>query len=902
MTDLTSEDSLDIAIVGMAGRFPQAADVAQFWRNLIDGRCAVRFFSDAELREAGVSPKLRDNPRYVAASGMLDDIDLFDADFFGYSPREAELMDPQHRVLLECAWEALERAGYDSERYPGLIGVYAGTGMNTYLLSNLDANPGLLETAGGRQLTLASSSDFLATRISYKLGLNGPSVNVQSACSTSLVAAVLACQGLHAYQCDMALAGGVAIDVMSRYGYLYQEDGALSPDGYCRAFDGAARGTVPASGAGLVVLKRVQDAVADGDRIHAVIKGSALNNDGGRRAGYTAPSIDGQTIVINTALANADVEPTSLGYVECHGTGTSLGDPIEIAALTAAFGEQRPDSRCLIGSVKTNIGHLDAAAGVAGLIKAALAVEAGVVPPSLYFNEANPAIDLENSPFAVARTLSTWPRRDGPRRAGVSSFGMGGTNAHLVLEEPPPAPVPSPEAEPQLLVLSARTEPALEAQTLNLALYLAAHPQADLADVAHTLQTGRRAFGYRRYLVCADPTEAVARLRDSPPRILAPGGGRPIALAFAGAGGRTSGAGAQLYRRDPVFRAEFDRCGQLYGPILARPLREVLADRAADPAEEDACHFATQYASARMWQTRGVPVEAVIGCGVGGVVAACVAGAINLADAVLLVVGGAEPAQLSAPGAAQYERAVAQVRWRRPRLPVVSPATGRWLTQREALDPGYWQDALFAAGRLEDGLKTLRAVPGMVVLDVGPGPLITTGPGYEPWAVAALPSAEGDDEQVHDLRAVGELWTRGGRIDLRTLHASPRRRVELPPYPFERRRFWFATPVPVDHPADEAPAQTLLHERPALQNPYVAPSSDIEQLIAGIWRDVLGLREVGLDDNFFELGGTSLLGIEILERLRQRVNAPIQMTLLYEGPTVRTLAKLVQRGGDRGEE
>jgi acyl transferase domain-containing protein len=433
------QTGFEIAIVGLAGRFPGAKDVDEFWRNLRDGVESISFFSDEELIALGVDPETLDDPNYVKAQGTLENVELFDASFFGYTPREAQTMDPQHRLFLECAWEALENAGYDAKKYNGLIGVYAGTSRNTYLLNNLNSKRNLIESISDLQQTkIGNDNDFLTTRASYKLDLKGPAVVVQTACSTSLVAVHLACQGLLSGECDMAMSGGVSIRLPQNMGYFYQEGGIASPDGHCRAFDAEAQGTIGGNGVGIVVLKRLADAVAAGDHIYAVIKGSAINNDGALKVGYTAPSIEGQAEVITKALAMAEIQPETVSYVEAHGTGTTLGDPIEIAALTQAFrANTDQNGYCAIGSVKTNIGHLDATAGVAGLIKTILALKHKEIPPSLHFVQPNPKIDFDNSPFYVNNKLAAWDAHGNSRRAGISSFGIGGTNAHAVLEEAP---------------------------------------------------------------------------------------------------------------------------------------------------------------------------------------------------------------------------------------------------------------------------------------------------------------------------------------------------------------------------------------------------------------------------------------------------------------------------------
>jgi amino acid adenylation domain-containing protein len=517
-----------IAIVGMAGRFPGARNLEQLWRNLREGVDSVRSLSDEELAAMGVPAAQIADPNYVKVAAQPDDVDKFDAGFFGINPREAEILDPQQRVLLEVAWETLEDAGYDPAglgEAGTVVGVFAGSTLSTYLLFNLMPQTALLEAMDPLQLLVGNTGDSLATRISYKLNLRGPSYTIQSACSTSLVAVHNACQSLGNGECDMALAGGVSLNMSLLAGYRRKEGSVFSPDGRCRAFDARAQGILFGGGAGLVALKRLEDALADGDSIRAVIRGSAVNNDGAFKVGYTAPSIDGQAEVITEALAAAGVEAESISYIEAHGTGTRLGDPIEVKALTRAFGAET-DRRQFIpmGSIKTNFGHLDVAAGIAGLIKTVLSLQHRQIPPTLHFAEPNPEIDFAASPVRVNTELADWPADGAPRRAGVSSFGFGGTNAHVVLEEAPELPAQHPawrsaSGEWRLLPLSARSEKALAAAAADLAAHLEAHPDLDLAAVAHTLQVGRRAFENRRVVLCRSLDEAVSALRSLDPQM-----------------------------------------------------------------------------------------------------------------------------------------------------------------------------------------------------------------------------------------------------------------------------------------------------------------------------------------------------------------------------------------------
>lgn len=505
----------EIAVIGMSCRFPGAKNVDEFWQNLKNGVSSISSFSDDELLESGIDTDMLKNPNYVKASGVIPDIEMFDAQFFNFTPREAETTDPQRRIFLECAWEAMENAGYRTGAKDDSTGVYAGVGMNFYLLKNLYTAQRFLTTGSLFQLMIRNEKDFLPLQTCYKLNLKGPGVNIQSACSTSLVAVHFACQSLLNGEIDMALAGGVSLQVPQKSGYLYEQGMVLSPDGHCRTFDAKAKGTVFGSGCGIVVLKRLEDAVNDSDSIYAVIKGSAINNDGSIKVGYTAPGVEGQASVISEAQAVAQINPETITYIEAHGTGTTLGDPVEISALTQAFRHKTPKKEfCAIGSVKSNLGHLDAAAGAAGLIKTALALKNKAIPQSLDFKEPNPDIDFENSPFYVNTKLSEWKTDNMPRRAGVSSFGIGGTNAHIVLEEAPQLDISKTLRTWHLLTLSAKTETALNRAAANLAGYLKENPDIDLADVAYTLQVGRMAFGHRMFLVCQNTNEAAAKLES----------------------------------------------------------------------------------------------------------------------------------------------------------------------------------------------------------------------------------------------------------------------------------------------------------------------------------------------------------------------------------------------------
>ena len=659
--------STEIAIIGMAGRFPGADSLEDFWRNLCAGRESLSALSDEDLQASGIGASVFNQPDYVRVAGLLKDVERFDAAFFGYTPREAAITDPQQRIFLECAWEALENAGYDPQRYDGAIGVYAGSGMNRYLLSNIYSNPAVVDSTDSFAMMIANDKDYLASRISYKLNLRGPSVVVQTACSTSLVAVHLACQALINGECDMALAGGISIKIPHGTGYLYREGGIDSPDGHCRAFDRAARGTVISSGAGVVVLARLADAVANGDRIRAVIKGSAINNDGSQKAGYTAPSAEGQAAVIRAALTLAEVDPATVSYVETHGTGTALGDPIEIAALTRAFRSftSRSDY-CALGSVKTNIGHLDAAAGAAGLIKTVLALENRMLPPSLHFTEPNPEIAFAGSPFYVNAKLTDWQAGPTLRRAGVSSFGIGGTNAHVILEEAPPLAPLAPAKPWQLMLFSARTPAALDAMQDRLARHLRDGVEAPLTDIAYTLHVGRRVFEHRRAGVFQDTLDVAAALGapDSQGRLhsgSADWSPPELVFMFPGQGAQHVTMGLDLYTLEPVYREVVDSCAETLLAHLGFDLRNVLYPHASELASArrridqtiaaQPALFTVSYGLAQLWNSWGVRPTAMIGHSIGEYVAATLAGVFNLEDALRIVALRGRLMQEMPPGA-----------------------------------------------------------------------------------------------------------------------------------------------------------------------------------------------------------------------------------------------------------
>jgi amino acid adenylation domain-containing protein len=900
--EITGLTGFEIAVIGMSGRFPGAGDIEEFWDNLKNGREGISFFSDEELQETGVPDKLLNNPQYVKTYGWLEEIFCFDAEFFGFTPLEAEIMDPQVRLFHQCAYEALEDAGYDASTYKKLIGIYAGASasFDWQARVELSGKSRIFGWFAAKQLT---DKDFLSTRVAYNLSLKGPAVTVDTACSTSLTAIHLACQGLIGGDCDMALAGGVTVPLIIQSGYLYQEGMINASDGHCRAFDARADGSNFGNAVAIVVLKRYTDAAADGDNIYAMIKGSALNNDGDRKAAYTAPSIDGQAGVIRTALRMAEVDPETITYVETHGTGTTLGDPVEIEGLKAAFNTKKKHF-CRIGSVKTNVGHLEMASGVTGFIKTVLALKHRQIPPSLYFETPNPKIDFDNSPFVVNTQLTEWKRLEPglPLRAGVSSFGIGGTNAHVILEEAPTAQSAERKAQSagrqhQLILLSAKTETALEQMTQNLARYLQKYPDIRLADAAYTLQVGREVFPYRRMLVCPgnDTRKAVDLLSPESRKVKTYKSlqdGRPIIFMFSGLGGQYVNMGRDLYQYEPIFRSHMDRCFEILNHLVDYDIKEILYPRPDNsPLERGVPQgrgvlpdinqteisqvvvFIFEYALAQLLMAWGIKPYALIGYSFGEYTAACISGVFSLKDGLKLVVSRGQLLQETPPGVMlsvplpceeitpllnsnaglslsidngpscvvsgpnalidMFEKKMKEKRGlcmrvpaeraihshmmdtaakklaelldtiplNKPNIPYVSNVTGDWLTEQEAVSPGYWARHLRETVRFADGMKTLLKQPGAVLIELGPGRDIST---------LALRYLENDNDaqsrvlnlvrpqhqDISDvyflLNRMGRLWMLGQPIDWDRFYGEEkkqRQRISLPTYPFERQEY-----------------------------------------------------------------------------------------------------------------
>lgn len=893
-----------IAVIGMTGRFPEADTLEQFWSNLKEGRESITFFTEEELVKGNIEKKLVDNPRYVGADGVIRNMDMFDAEFFGINPREAELLDPQHRLFLESAWELMEMAGYDAHSYSGKVSVYTSANFSSYLVRNIMANPEMRASATSFQTLICNDKDFVGTRVSYKLGLTGGSISVGTLCSSSFVAIHLACQSLLNWQCDMALAGAVSLQVSHNESFFYQEGGIGDPDGHCRAFDAKASGTVSGSGLGVVALKRFEDAVKDGDHIYGIIRGSAMNNDGSHKISYTAPSVEGQMEVIAEALALAEVNPETVTYIEAHGTGTQLGDPIEVEALTRAFRMHTDKNQyCAIGSVKTNIGHLVNAGGVASLIKTLLAFEHRQIPASLNYETPNPKINFKESPFFVNDRLKDWNTPDCPRRAGVSSFGIGGTNVHLVVEEPPEGEKSGPSREWHILPLSAKTASALEKQTENLHNYLKKNSESCIADVTFTLQVGRRGFAHRRFVVCKTTKEAEGYIKSE--EALAAQtrfqetSDRPCVFVLTGLEDYNIGSAALLYEKEETFKEHMDSCAafarQAFDVDIHKYLQSYEEETMTDDHRQAVWYktliFCVQYALTKLWIQWGIRPQGVYGCDwVGECVAAQAAGVLTLEDAMKLAVS-ADVRQLKGDA------------FKKPLVPMASYMGDKWLKEEEVVELDYWSKPRtrhWAAG-LELLFKEAEQV--LVVLETS-GAVANHIAGHQAKAASQVVlsslsrNVEGEDAIGALLHTLGHLWLSGVKVDWNGFHEGEHRhRVALPTYPFERKRYWIL-PHKEDNisiHSEEVPKATNItyHARPHMDVKYVAPRNETEEKLCNIWQELLGIEKVGVFDNFFELGGHSLLVAQITSRAREEFNMELPMRNLYDQPTVAFLAEYV---------
>jgi len=1041
-----------IAIVGMSCRFPGADSVEAFWHNIVNGQCAAASISDDELRSAGVPEHFINDDDFVKMAYAVSDIEHFDAAFFQYTPREADITDPQQRLLLECSYEALEHAGYTAQGYSGLIGVYAGIGSMAYYIRNLIPHQELLDSVGTLRMSIGNEKSFAATMVSFKLNLTGPSVNVDTACSTSLVAVHQACQSLLSYECDMALTGGVSLDVPQKSGMQYKEGSIISPDGLCRPFDANAKGTVKGNGAGIVVLKRYADAVQDGDSIYAVICGSAVNNDGAIKIGYTASSIEGQAEVISEAMNRSEISADQMRYVEAHGTGTILGDPIEIKALSEVYRESvdstgldtsEKNGYCAIGSVKANIGHLDIAAGVAGLIKTTQALHHNTVPPAIHYDAPNPKIDFDNSPFYVPvaaapfhsdafsnELVSKEPvsSKDQDIYAGVSSFGIGGTNAHVVLKQINQDATPAASREPQLLVMSAKSAVSLEKQfdalaghfathfnenaelnsSSNLASNLAPNLAPNLADAAYTLQIGRGEFEHRACIVGEQGSALAEQLQERARTLHTasdPVSQAHVYFLFPGQGAQHPGMLRDLYQSEPVFAEAFDACVNQFDQHLSLSLKQAIwpdeelqgEDKSQSENQSDSAFtstltaqpaiFATEYALAQQWLSVGITPHAMLGHSIGEYVAACIAGVFSLEDAVRLVSTRAQllqalPAgdmmmvqlseqdiqpllsphcalaavngpnicvlagetdalqalqtQLEAQGVSHrilhtshafhshmlepalhdFHQAVSAITLNPPTQAYLSNLTGDWIDADAVTTAQYWVDHMRQTVRFADAMAHINADPNAVLLEVGPGQVLSTLAKRSFNAKHVVSSARHAKDQRNDvvawLQAVGQLWCAGVTIDWLALHGindvsendsetstMQRRRIAMPTYQFDRQRHWISPSAlnnnalntnaqNNEQPADASPANSKAHESESS-----TPRSAAE-LVRETWRMAFGLSAIKNSDNFFELGGDSLLATQLISVLRNRLKVKVALSELFSTQTFGEFLALIQ--------
>jgi amino acid adenylation domain-containing protein len=1009
-----AEHSSSIAVIGMAGRFPGASNIEHFWRNLAAGIESIRFFTPQELLAAGISQATIDDPSFVAARGSIEQSEGFDAHFFGIGAREAEITDPQHRMFLECAWSALEDAGYVPDTFNGRIGVYGGCSNNSYMCQNLMSNPDIWQSLDGLQIMVSNDKDHITTRVSYKLGLTGPSFAIQTGCSTSLVALQLACLSLLNHQCDTALAGGASLALPLIGGHFFQTENVCSPDGHTRSFDALAQGTIDGDGVGIVVLRRLKDALSDGDDIRAIIRAAAINNDGNKKAGYTAPSIDGQIEVIRAAQQLANITADTINYIEAHGTATPMGDPIEIEALTRAFRQTTAQKAfCAIGSVKSNFGHLSAAAGITGLIKTVLALQHQQIPPSLFFEQPNPKIDFANSPFFVNNRLQTWPRDQSPRRAAVSSLGVGGTNAHVILEEAPTPIVPSlstTEQSDYFLCLSARTPAALDATTQQLGEYLRRNPQLSLCDVAYTLREGRRAWEYRRVIV-ADSIPQAAELLCAHSQSWISGttpseGKRQIAFLFPAQGAQQIGMGHKLYEGDAIFRAAFDNCCDILTPLLDCDPRSYLFPTAQNQSRAQQlindqlyagpAMFAISYALAQYWIARDIQPHALLGHSTGEYVAACIAGIFSLEDALKLLVarakllaqaplGGVSHVPLAAdelapllepdsyialinaphqcvvagtpdalaqlehklqlrdipirhirvsvpahsplllPLAGKLRTHAQSIKLSLPKIPMISGSTGEWFTDAEALDHNYWVRHMIQPIQFAKAMSQLSLIGDYIALEIGPhrsiSPLILQNAPAQT-VIHSLPHLQQPESSSikqtlrYSQRSLAQLWTEG-TVPIHTLPTSPSgRRISLPIYPFQRKRYWIEAKLPhtagtntvthtspssvhtahikpSEHIAEQVTrisANTSRHPRPDLPIPYIEPRNAAERLVADICAELLALDRIGVRDHFLYLGADSMTMFRIVREIENRLGSKLRATAAFSRLTVEQLA------------
>ena len=888
-----------IAMIGMAGRFPGSPNLAQFWRNLTAGVESICSLSLDEMRAAGVAPEKLASPDYIGAKGILADSDLFDARYFDLNEQEATVMDPQFRLFLETVVEAMEDAGYATDDVNRRTGIFAGSGSNTYQ-EYLRANPQLVNYIGQFRALLLNEKDYLPAWAAYKLNLTGPCVAVQSACATSLVAVHMARQSLLNGECDIAIAGAVSLLFPQRAGYRYVEGGLLSPDGRCRAFDAKAMGSVPGEGVGVVVLRRLNDAINQGDAVRAVIKASSINNDGAHKIGFLAPSENGIATAVAESIAISGIDCESIRYIEAHGTAAPLADPIEVAALVRGLRTQTSKKEfCGIGSVKSNIGHLDAAAGLAGLIKTVLALENGIIPPSLNCDEPNPLIKFPQTPFYVVTKAENWDRNGKPRRAAVNSFGIGGTNVHVILEEAPPRQIERAPGVEQLILLSARSESALVKASENLADYLDRSPDISISGLAHTLCLGRRAHECRRALVLSDMSEAAKLLRRGDPASTASETDEEsiLTVVFRNRGSEYIGVGAGLYRDEPVFRREIDRSAAISTALLGVDIRSLIdlssgntsgsLEQLAQEKVSSTLSVAVEYALAKLLISWGVNPQAVIGEGTGEYAAACIANLLSIDEALSLIGAGNRP-----PGTINHASS--------PRLAFFSTALGRWTDPAERFEIEEWVTTL---RRQEDSFQASELPvdhQNRLLLEIGLQGSCPNLEGEPPQSVIATlrHEREGGSDRAKLLTALGKLWLAYVPIDWQSVYRFEKPfRIPLPTYPFERQRYMAGA----NDNAFPRRNEGLIGEKESAAKEQDELMNVLQAVVAEVWATYLGLPRVGLNERFFELGGDSITATRIVMTIRETLQVDLPLRSIIDHPTVASFVQEIERAAQQLE-
>lgn len=979
----------DVAIVGMSCRLPGASSIEEYWQLLSEGREGISFFCKNDV-PSDIDTTIKDNDLYICAKGMVSNPEFFDASFFGIQQKVAEVMDPQIRLFIETAYNALEDAGYTPDGQNGRVGVFAGMGRSLYLRNNILTRPDIIDQVGELQIDLGNEKDFLATRLSHLLNLKGPSINVSTACSTSLVATIMACQALQRGDCELALAGGCEITIPVYRGHLHQEGAIFSRDGHCRPFDADATGTVFSDGAGVVILKKLSDAIADNNNIYAVIKGGAINNDGSKKVSYTAPGVDGQVDVILSAQKLSNVPAETISYIETHGTATPLGDPIEIESLNQAFSKSTHKKQfCAIGSAKSNIGHTGVAAGIAGFIKTVLMLHHKTLVPSINFSKPNPAIDFESSPFYVNTKHSLWETGSQPRRAGVSSFGFGGTNAHIILEEAPLPEKSGPSRDCQLLLFSAKSSGALESMIRNTGTFLDKNNHVNLADCAFTLKTGRESFSYRKMITGRshkEISEKISQMSHPFPIVTVDTTKKPsLVFMFPGQGNQYIGMGQQLYKKEATFREAFDTCAASLQKVMGEDIKKILFAETSEAAQErlrntfyaQTTIFAIEYALANLWMSWGLKPDVLIGHSIGEFAAACISGIMHIEDAATLVavrarlmselpsgtmisvrlsedeilpmlgnemslaavnspslcvVSGPQNASekfikecgkkeiicrplhtshafhssMMEPAIPMFEKEICKIKLSAPKIPVISTVTGCLLTDKEALDPQYWARHMRVTVRFSNAVQHILSTEGKTIfLEVGPRATSTVLARQQikdqkrQVAMASLgESGEIEDEAEELINTAGLLWEHGLHLDWNLFYKDEKRNlVSLPPYPYNRKRYWIEPAVRCTSTdnlnviSEITPAACV--DNCLVETTSAAVSSDnVTHTLVSMVASALGCTVDTIDtqSTFLQLGMDSLFLTQLAQRLKSNFGIQVSMRQLMRN--LNTIEKL----------